>query len=299
MIHVQKSSINILIQVLENLECPWVVAPTSFNFFGSNIPTNVSDQAISSLLNEKFSGSNFTRLRNSTRCAFINIPSEIVNQDPTLINACDTNIGVPIDLPSLPFIYFKRPRLRKTFNSIKSSNSNISSSKSFLMAASASNIVPTQHMQNIEMRKLETRISKLEKSQHNLENQMTLVSKSVNYAKLSQIESSLNTLHQELNNNIHELVTASHNQLANKMDLLFHNITQSLPSSNAPYGTQVKRQVSPLNSPGIANTIPGQIKKQKLNSQNRTSSLLTVSKKKKLTIWSSLLKVKKTYHCRI
>ena len=175
-----------LLNSLGTLNIDYTILPPLIYFFATNLPYNVSDKIIQTLLTEVYAKSIFMRLTKDPRCGFMGIPNYIVDSNKNLQQALLTNEGIPIELPSLKPIYL-RPRHQKnrkpsrvqvvptkkishssTYASISGKSHTQSYTSNNLPTPIASNNIQSEIFTNLENRMnsleshMETRLKKLE-----------------------------------------------------------------------------------------------------------------------------------------
>ena len=160
-------------------------------FFVANVPTTLSDEDVTKLLEQKYSNISFQRFSKKRNLAFLSIPTSLVNQCETLTKANTSNDGTPLSLPSCPPIYL-RPCIPKSKRKhIKSSNLStcnqlLSNEISYAdVASKVKDELIQQHdpkIQKIEnqTQKLMVRVSELENEKGKMQEQITNLTTNIN-----------------------------------------------------------------------------------------------------------------------
>ena len=293
-----------LTTTLSKLNITYVKSQNRTKFFTTNVPTTLSDNDLTKLLQAQYADASFQRFSRKRNLAFISIPTSIAKQCPLLTKANISTKGTPLILPSCPPLYLRpyTPKFKRAH--VKSSNQNSSHQLSYaeVMSQAQDKIIEktdstiqeiknqtSSHMEIIEENKttmqemkkqtqtLMERVSNLENENTKINDQLSTLTTNVNnltttlttqFQKLSTIAPAVNHLTQHVNSLLSVIWPQQYPQQilvqTPPQQTYQHQTPQHQPNPN------LKRHQNALFSPII--------------NQNKVQPIVHTNKKQKTTI---------------
>ena len=248
-IKLKSEALDELTQSLQTSNFNYKILPPLVHYFATNVPTNLPNHKLEELLTKVYPQATFTRLTEHPRCAFISIPSKIVDADASLTLAKTFTKGIPIKLPSCEHIYL-RPKRKKSskINQPIEKKSKLVNQFSYAQAARNDSLShPLSHQTNIQNSHHSERLQALESQFHNMEKNLSQIqaSKTNLQEEINSIKSEVKQISININNKLNNIETKNEDtnqeikSLARNMNAMTNTFTLFMKSQTKQTELQV------------------------------------------------------------